>query len=533
MTEKEKEEKKISPLGQALEDEGYTGVAKYLKAFSLGYNGEVEEFVDRQKKEKEEKANKLAELTKRNNEFREKIAKGNIDTQEKLDNLNQEKVQLLKAGKIEEANAVSNKMNNIVNLTAKYLEQTNAQYGLGTKENPAAELNLDVSAYDTRAYTTKEIDGKKFAIPMDDEKINFAYNNQANRLEAIISDGTTSIDENGKVVQPKGVGTPYMNAVEIDVEDVKTSNDKPSKLQEITQIYTNVGFDEKEAGALAVVSDGTTAGSIPLVNKLLLDNKKQLKNVQSDTDKEVIQNKINALEDVKKSLVFTKGKADRDATAEIFVSQQNMSPSDIYDDKGNLTEKAGAIEAQIRVNPALYTKEVKDLEDSAVEGAKNLSNLKDMYKMMDEGIKSGKIKSGYLDSTANWLQSKVGSSFVSENTEGAIASELQKQAGLDAEISLVLAKTVKAMYGGNASEKDRESIFGAMGGLASDDEVTRREAFKAFIRGAKKVVNMDISSLEKKGLYSSVKLAKEYSNIEFNEEGEIKKKDELDSILGF
>lgn len=212
----------------------------------------------------------------------------------------------------------------------------------------------------------------------------------------------------------------------------------------------------------------------------------------------------------------TGGMKDKDLTAAVSREKSNVVP---YDRKGNITGEALAVHDLVVSQPALYTTETRKREDDAFNTAESFAQMQDIKTRMDSGIKSGKYKSGYLDSTADWMQSKTGSSFIKDATAGKIASELQTKLGVEGELAVQLGKVVKAAYGGNASNTDRETIAGAMSGMTSDDEVARASAFKSFNRSIRKLVDDDIGYLEDKGLYRSVEQVKKASAKKYNETG--------------
>ena len=61
---KEEEEKKQSKLGEALEEEGYTGISKYFMAYGLGFDGTADKFMENKKKREQEKIDEVNKKAK-------------------------------------------------------------------------------------------------------------------------------------------------------------------------------------------------------------------------------------------------------------------------------------------------------------------------------------------------------------------------------------------------------------------------------------------------------------------------------------
>ena len=187
---------------------------------------------------------------------------------------------------------------------------------------------------------------------------------------------------------------------------------------------------------------------------------------------------------------------------------------------GQITKIGLDTDSAMRTNTKnIYTPKVQAREDAAYDTADSVANLADMKVTLNNAVNSGKYKSGYLDSTADWFQSKTGSDFIKNKSSGEIGSYLSTRLAVDGELAIQLGKVVKAAYGGNASNTDRETIAGAMAGLTSDDEKTRNIAFNNFNRSVRKMATQDIEHFKKLGLYRTVDRLQSAIDIKFDERG--------------
>ena len=209
---------------------------------------------------------------------------------------------------------------------------------------------------------------------------------------------------------------------------------------------------------------------------------------------------------------------DLEFTAGNIMEQLNMTTP--YDESGAITNKGKAVEAMVRADKTYDTK-LRDLEYSTRDGADAYASSKDILSSIKKGMAEGKYKTGYFDSAVDWIKSKIGGAYARSHTAAEIGSTMETKLGISSEMSMLIGRTTKALYGGNASERDRASILDAMGALATNDEETQKLSFEAFTRTMRKVVEQDIAMIEEKGLYSTAKNAKEAMTTIFDKEGAI------------
>lgn len=201
----DREEEKKSKLSIALEEDGYTGVSKYMKAFGLGYRGATEDYLNnKEAKEKDkrvEAAKQAEKIRKQLEEGSTKIGKTVDSTASEISTI-QNTIKELKAAdlpleqKLKEINAEKNKLQfqfktayDRVNFDAKnYNMQNDNQYDLAVQS-----LNMLADDMDFSQNGRVEVDGKEFIV---DREI-------ANRHTELVSAGKKSllsVDDTGELV---------------------------------------------------------------------------------------------------------------------------------------------------------------------------------------------------------------------------------------------------------------------------------------------------------------------------------------------
>ena len=176
MPNKEEEQTEYS---KALEEDGYTGVAKYFKAFSMGINGQTDKFMQ-ERKEKKQKSDEL--ILKQKKERDEAVRAGanemasTVDFAEKSIFSIRDNIEKIRTGdapldvKLRQINAEKDKMSAItkksydrINSTASGRNMTNDnQYNLS-----AESLNMLVNEVDFEKKDAVTVDGKQFVVNSD------------------------------------------------------------------------------------------------------------------------------------------------------------------------------------------------------------------------------------------------------------------------------------------------------------------------------------------------------------------------------
>ena len=209
------------------------------------------------------------------------------------------------------------------------------------------------------------------------------------------------------------------------------------------------------------------------------------------------------------------------ATSATIMENYGLDMKDMYEPSGKVSPNGKIIDSKIRGNKDIYTKEVKKRETEAYDTAQSVANLSDLGVKIAKGVKDGTYKSGYLDSAANWAQTKAGTDFIYEATSGEIGAKLETQLGIEGELAIELGRVVKAAYGGNASNTDRETIAGAMAGMTSDDETVRKKSFDNFQRTMKKLNAQNMQFFSQQGLHVTTERLSDTANTTFDSQGNI------------
>jgi len=287
------------------------------------------------------------------------------------------------------------------------------------------------------------------------------------------------------------------------------TKDSTSYQQRVADNYAKLVRDSSSGSLRAL----TFTEEFRTSSKWLRENKDKKGTPEYKEHKTVVDRFANELR--------TANMKDTAYTAQTLMNAYGMSTRDAFNGEGKVSPVGEIIDSQVRANTRIYTSNIRKREQEAIDTAHSVANLNDILVRIEKGVRDGKYKSGYFDRVVNWANQKAGTSYFTAATAGQIGSDLKEQVGIEGELAIELGRVVKAAYGGNASNADRDTIAGAMAGMTSDDEKTRLLAFENFNRTMRKLNSQNMAYFNALGLFKTTEQLNDAANTVFDVKGNI------------
>ncbi len=152
------------------------------------------------------------------------------------------------------------------------------------------------------------------------------------------------------------------------------------------------------------------------------------------------------------------------------------------------------LEAQFEQTPK-YNSKVRDREDAYLTSAKTVKSINETYKQLEKAIRSGKFKSGFLDSMAQWAQERDPTGKLGSGIEQLLAG---------ASLQTVTADVLKAYSGASATEQEFVRTMLRVVGDDNMQEEQKLALFKQFADKATRGFEEEGLLLEGMHRYSTV-----------------------------